>query len=125
MRAYFQPYIDAEVRQLIDCCGKLHGLPHASPPVNGGAGFARATPAGDGAEERYRVGVWCEIGECFLEFLGRWLHQRVMKGMIDTDKPSEDSLRLHLGQHCFERNARTREGQRTWTVEGSNCDGAI
>jgi hypothetical protein len=72
-----------------------------------------------------RVGLRHEIGECFLEFFGGRLHQRVMEGMIDADESSEDALRLHLGEHCFERNARAGEGQRTRAIDGGDRDGAV
>ena len=63
MRADFQPHVHAEFRQRIDRRRKLHGLPHASSPVGGAARFARATPAGDGAEKRDRLGLRHEIGQ--------------------------------------------------------------
>ena len=70
-------------------------------------------------------GLRHEIGERFLEFLGGRLHQRMMEGMIDADEPREDALRLQLGEHRFERNARAGEGQRTRAVEGGDRDGAV
>ena len=125
MGADFQPNVHTEFRQRMDRRRELHGLPHASSPVDGAARFARATPAGNGAEKRDRVGLRHEIGECFLEFFGGRLHQRMMEGMIDPDESGEDALRLHLGEHCFERNARAGEGQRTRAIDGGDRDGAV
>src|SRR5687767_449118 len=48
-----------------------------------------------------------------------------MEGMIDADESSEDSLRLHLGEHGFERGARAGEGQRTRAIDGGNGDSAV
>src|SRR5436190_18870076 len=105
MGADLQPEVHAKFGEGVDGGGKQHRLPHPSSPVEGVAGFAGTTPAGDGAEKWDRPGLRNEIGEGLLEFLRGRLHERMMKGMIDADEPSEDALRLELSKHGFERKA--------------------
>ena len=108
MRADFQPHVHAEIRQRIHRRGKLHGLPHASAPMDGAARFTGATPAGDRAEERHRLRLRLEIGQRLLQFFGSGPHERMMERMIDPHESREDALRLQLGEHRLQRNARAR-----------------
>ncbi len=125
MRAELEPHVHAEVGERGHGGRKLHRLPNAATPMLGGAGFARATRAGDRAEKWDASRPRREVGQCGFEGLRGRLHERMVKRMIDADKAHEDVLRLQFGGDGLERRTRSGERERARAIERRDAHGAV
>src|SRR5690349_13870285 len=93
MRTELQPNVHTKVSNRTDGWRELNRLPDAASPMRRVTSITVKTVASDGAEQRNGFGLRCEVDQCILERVGSGLHHRVMKRMIDSDEPGEDTLR--------------------------------
>src|ERR1700719_2753601 len=125
MSIQLQPNLHAEVRQRASRERKPYWLANAACPIGGIARFAGTAVARHCAEKWSFARLWFEIGQRSFQGLRRRSHERMMERMINPNESRKRALRLELGRHRLQRNARTRERDRTRSVEGGNCYGAV
>ncbi len=125
MRIELKPDVHVEIRQRAHGGGKTYGLANAARPIGGIARFAGTAIACYRAEEWDCARLRFEIGERRFQSLRRRSHERMMERMIDPNESRKRALRFQFGGHRLERNARTRECDRTWSVEGGYCYGTV
>src|SRR4051812_45428771 len=102
MRTELQPDVHTKVSNRIDGGRELNRLPDSASPMRRVTSITVETVASNRTEQRNGFRLWCKISQCMLERVGGRLHHRVMKRMIHSDEPGEDTLRLKLCEHSFD-----------------------
>src|SRR5947209_20494836 len=110
MRAELEPNIDTEIGNRIDGWRELNRLPDSARPMGRVTCVAVETIARDGAEERDGFRLRGKVGQRIFERVSCRLHHRVMKRMIDSNKPRKNALGFELGEDGLDRMPRAREG---------------
>ena len=125
MRADLHPHVHSKIRQGIHRRNKLHRLPNAATPMGGDAIFTSMTLTTHRAEERHRFHPRREVRQFLGESVCRWLHHRMVEGMIHADETGEHIFGFQFNPNGFQGELGTGKRQGFRPIVGGDADGAI